>query len=902
MKRLPNENKYQLDIKDQFKNEFEVGQLQGNNFHMTDSADLPMYIEPQGNIEQEVIEAVEGIVVEGSNINVNDVDNNYEDSIMPQGNIEQDSRVGYNCIDASSGTLLDTSSYGVTSSRDKDVITLNGTANGSTTGFLTDLDYSDLVNGETYRFSIEIISGEWTAGAIGFRLYDSSNKQLYALQQAYNTTNGKQEMTFTGDIAKVQLYFTGACVFSNLKFKVLLTKGTEVKVYEQYGSMPSLAFPSEVKGVSGHYDTLVQNENLIIDVLQNTNINPNGMLSYLEGFTVYIARVKKGKKYRANTHSTMVFQVRAFYTTKPNSSTISYDNTRIVEDALSFTSPIDGYVAFRTSNTHTNVMLYEGEDIRTHYTPHQEQQFPIDIPFNMYSGKPYKVNGKWYRPIEYGKYVFTGQEVFSKHSSTSNNAFYINPSNNPIKDAKLPANNNINCECYSNNFSSNSVNNLVFKGLMGIGISSVNDIYCATSLNGISTIADFKAHLAEQYAKRTPLYVVYPLAEPYAEEITDTTLIEQLEAFNTAELYDGVTNINSYKSSEDVAEMPLEVHYNFITPSPSVKRPSEVKDVSGHYDIVVSNKNLAKMRLANANFITGQIIEGGNANYVSNKIPVDNNSMYFWLNGEARTMNRFAYDKQGNFIGNIGTSIDYKPSNITAFDVSKIAYLILVAGVTTDLSNLLVNYSSTDTEYIEHQEQNLPIDIPTGKVLYNEKAVVELTDAEIEELGLEKAELYFKDEWVKKVLTGAENYDLETSDIYTRFNLGISDIVNIQARNTNVKSNYFKSTVDNGYSVVMAYENRALFYPTSDITTVEEFKAMLKEKYDSGNPVYIVYKLAKPIYTPIKDENFIKQYRALQKAFSYYPVTNVNSYKPTVNVADLKLYVEYFKSNKITNK
>ena len=76
----------------------------------------------------------------------------------------------------------------------------------------------------------------------------------------------------------------------------------------------------------------------------------------------------------------------------------------------------------------------------------------------------------------------------------------------------------------------------------------------------------------------------------------------------------------------------------------------------------------------------------------------------------------------------------------------------------------------------------------------------------------------------------------------------------------------------------------------------------LKELYDLGTPLEIVYKLKEPYPEEITDANLIAQLEKTLTPFSYYPVTNINSYKPTNDVADMEMYVEYFKSNKITNK
>lgn len=322
---------------------------------------------------------------------------------------------------------------------------------------------------------------------------------------------------------------------------------------------------------------------------------------------------------------------------------------------------------------------------------------------------------------------------------------------------------------------------------------------------------------------------------------------------------------------------------------PSIEFPSEVKGVSGHYDTVVENKQLfnGKWELGDINSSTGTNTNSSASIRTVDFIKINPDSKYT-VSRQDITNGKFRfYDKDKNYIGYInkggeGLKIAQK---LVFIPPNNCYYMKFVIDISDLNYQLQLEVGDVATEHIEHQEQNLPIDIPFN--MYSGKPYKE------------NGKWYRPIEWVKKVLTGSESYALETSDIYKRFNLGITDIVNIQARNTNVKSNYFKSQIDNGYSVVMAYENRALFYPTSDITTVEEFQALVKEKYDSGSPIYIVYKLANADKEEITDATLIAQLEELQKVKSYYEVTNINSYRPTEDVAEMKLSGNALMSNDI---
>ena len=147
--------------------------------------------------------------------------------------------------------------------------------------------------------------------------------------------------------------------------------------------------------------------------------------------------------------------------------------------------------------------------------------------------------------------------------------------------------------------------------------------------------------------------------------------------------------------------------------------------------------------------------------------------------------------------------------------------------------NIQLEYGKP-TEYEEHKEIVHEIDLAGNSIA----KVGEIKD--LLNIGVDGS-VSIEKKTNKQILNGEEVYSAEKSAGYMRFNLSILDLLNIQARNTNIKSNYFKSSIDNGYSVIMAYESRAMFYATSDIDTLEKFQALVKEKYDSGNPIEIMY-------------------------------------------------------------
>lgn len=172
--------------------------------------------------------------------------------------------------------------------------------------------------------------------------------------------------------------------------------------------------------------------------------------------------------------------------------------------------------------------------VATDFIEPKSQNYPIDIPFEMYSGKAYKENGKWYRPIEFVKTEFNGEENIGLNSITDNYVEFV--INNLIPQAP-----NSYISAKSNYFSNTTNNRVIVKKSQVLIRIPITD--------NITTLELFKTKLVELYANGTPLYVVYQLATPIKEEITDATLIAQLEALNKAYSYKEVTNINSYAES-----------------------------------------------------------------------------------------------------------------------------------------------------------------------------------------------------------------------------------------------------------------------------------------------------------------------------------------------------------------
>lgn len=125
------------------------------------------------------------------------------------------------------------------------------------------------------------------------------------------------------------------------------------------------------------------------------------------------------------------------------------------------------------------------------------------------------------------------------------------------------------------------------------------------------------------------------------------------------------------------------------------------------------------------------------------------------------------------------------------------------------------------------------------------------------------------------VLTGNENISLGDSYLgIKQFNLTF----NAEWVNDNivrVASNFFKGvtfnrswTINNSVTTVGGGNIR---FMTSAYSTADEFKAFLKEQYDNGKPVVVIYKLIEQTIEPLSSDNIL----ALQNLKTYDGISNV---------------------------
>jgi hypothetical protein len=525
---------------------------------------------------EQIMKDYEKKTVQGSSIHIND-SLEYDMPISINGGIEQDTREGYNKFDSNKIPNDTLTTGGVTFSKvENGGIKANGTSTGdkSTTyfGVSTNETLNDIPIVVGKKLYVSAIS---TNTKLAFAVYIMANGTYYELAVV---SNNEKEITIpegstTWLLRVVNNGATGQ-VFNNDIIYPMISE-TSGKPYEQFGSMPSIDFPSEVKGVSGHYDTVVENKNLVENNLTSKTINGldvvvNNDKTIIINGTATATTVLNLINDEIGTNASERILKKGTYTLSGCPSG-GGGSTNYKLDINTPTGPFMGDIGnkitstFEEDKTYTGIriviysgcvcnnltfkpMLEKGK-VATDYTPHQEQLLPIDIPFNMYSGKPYKENGKWYRPIEWERKVYNGTENWLM---ASDNNFYIEKAFSSVMF--IDNMNYCNMAKFNKNLDYTRATEedlFTYQNLDGVNIR----LWVNAKSLGFTTVEEWKNYLANNN-----LVIVKRIATPTIEEITDTTLIKQLEALEKADSYDGVTNVNSY-GNEDVAPLVLSGEY-----------------------------------------------------------------------------------------------------------------------------------------------------------------------------------------------------------------------------------------------------------------------------------------------------------------------------------------------------
>ena len=192
-----------------------------------------------------------------------------------------------------------------------------------------------------------------------------------------------------------------------------------------------------------------------------------------------------------------------------------------------------------------------------------------------------------------------------------------------------------------------------------------------------------------------------------------------------------------------------------------------------------------------------------------------------------------------------------------------VAYVVNNEDNTEDeiLNSIQIEKGNVATDYIEHQQ--------TDYLLYIQQEMLKGDYFVKEADGWKEVHSY-----PKKIFDGTENINLESLSQGNNFYTNIPDALGDTT--VPVYSNcfmYYNGLLDKNYSCRIS-GSKNLNMRCNEKNTVEEFKQMLADKYNAGNPVYAFYKSAIPSKLACTPE----QSAVLEE------LNNLDLYKPVTNI------------------
>lgn len=892
--------------------EMETKTASGSEIDLPDTNNEKLQMEKlKGDAHQDTIDAEEGNENEDTNLAVNDVDPSKENYITLKGNTTQYNHDSANKLPNDMATL---SLYGITITKNDDgTYTINGT---------TTQDFNWAINDTALNLQANtnyFLSGCATGG-------DAETYCLYISAYA-DTGNGVLINSSRAINDQVRIFIASGQTFNNAIFKPMLIEGTEAIPFEPYGmTTPSPQYPSEVKVVKGNNVVSVQGKNSF-DLTKHTNtldskttiLNPNSYQCDLNGswkgeIVVPIENLK----------SNTTYTISANVDSSATNSIISYlrgyngsDFVNIIKD-IYFDWFKNGYRfnsgeyeryelkmfivgnQARTGIEKLEDLQIEEGNAKTDFVPYSKTDYTINLgtlelcKIGDYKDYLFKRNGKWYVHKEIGKYELDENTHFTQNwnSNTDNKTYCM--------------------LCTLNtNFGSNAIaiSNILpyvskVYGYDKIGIyqekNSGGRIIFRVPKTIANSVSEFKTWLASNSM------IVYTLIAPTEEEITDTSLIAQLDALHTAELQE-----TSYINSTPAKEYPyINLKYNVVTPAPSPDRASEINKVTGNNVVSVSGKNLFDKDNANViNVYANNDIFNSGWRYSTIYIPCIANTTY--------TISREVLEN--NFV--VATSVDVPVANGSY--TNRIANntgtaITITSGANDRYLSVYVKYEG-DTSYtlneilasiqIEQNSQATPY-VPYSKTDYP----ISQGNIELCKIGNYQDYIYknngkwYKHKAINKiVLNGSEDWNYTNNVFYLRYSMDTSSIAHLRVQNYVPYSNNFKGVIN--------YHNTGQFYSNSQnnnfglnldaiqhniyvrydsITSTEDFKTWL-----STHNTEVYYPLATPTEEEITNSTLIEQLEALDNIYNQKGTTYIKT-NPEGNNMPLTLDVSYTESRPIT--
>lgn len=601
----------------------------GESVTLENTGDTMLYkMDLKGNTSQEVVSGEVGLEVEDTSIYVDDVNEDKENYITLKGNTSQSilpsgyTQVDYiECtgtqyIDTGIKTNTTTSRYetkinpssvsgtiGIFGTRDSssatpssmNVFIIDSTfrldwLNGMTSGFVKNISSNT-------EYTISITRGLATINNVNYTSGNTTsiNGSYTFYVGSFNNAGSVYSKGFSGKIYYSKLYNNNILVFDGVP--CYRKSDNEIGMYDlvsntfftnagagnfTYGNVvPTPDAPQEIEVVTGLNEVKVEGKNLFDkdNATLHYRINTDGSITYREeSFYSDFITVLPNTNYIVSGRSDG-WEVNAYYDSAKNFISLAY--------GASITTPSNArYMRILGAIVNIDNIQLEVGSTATTYEAYQGASYSVNLGsielciIGDYQDRIYKDSGKWYIEKKIGKAVFNGSEDWNYKNGT-----FLPGS---ITNYKISAMNICLCSHFISQDNVLSTSELLDRHIAFRNDSSTKRLYIKDS--DITSASDFTTWLA---SNNVTLY--YILQTPTTTEITDTTLISQLNALYNATIY-STTHINTETSNL----LPyIDLKYNVVTASPSPDRASEVEVVTGNNTITISNETGTKTQSYN---------------------------------------------------------------------------------------------------------------------------------------------------------------------------------------------------------------------------------------------------------------------------------------------------------------
>lgn len=411
---------------------------------------------------------------------------------------------------------------GITVSYDEEtrVYTFNGTCTQDNTTFILSDKSINFIAGVTKSITYWVDGS--CSGYCYIRHYDSSysvycNYSIVDIGANNDKIEQLSDKTFLNTSAQCSIRFNSGSVANNLQIKVMVTDDDNTD-YEPY------------------YEPIDYNIDLTNDLLKYNKCyfiaESNGWY-FLDGNSrAYGSDIGTKTNIKFPVEINKKYTLRYNISIAPNSFQLCYDNENIVatlgksigNNSFTFTSDRNGYVIPRVQVNAssqvkiTDINVVEGEEDYYDYEL-------AKIPNTDYKNRIYRNNGNWYFEKNIEKIILDGYvNSFASKKGNPGNVYNINQ----LSNLKSTSSNNEVVNAISNYFTADAYSNL---GNLDNGIVEYHDSHEIRFKFGVNSSIT-TLNLANEWLQNNNVLLYYALVTPVTTQITNTTLINQLEAIS----------------------------------------------------------------------------------------------------------------------------------------------------------------------------------------------------------------------------------------------------------------------------------------------------------------------------------------------------------------------------------